>query len=354
MGMEVAESAPSQLDIHADLDAKEGTPEEFFLSFRSEQQAIEQEMAALTASSERVHELLDALLLRAQALEASFLRSAHLLPKYDLQQYRSSLKALTTGIGARREELAPRKKFSFKRKEKASKEASCGTGNVEPGQNLPQQATPPSVLADSSPGEVFEGLQAISVVKSAGEIAGKDVSLKSLSGCRILLLDHVGALHCHSLRRCEVIIGSIESSALLYDCHDCVITLAGKQLRLHDSDNISLHLHTLSSPVIEHCHHIVVSPFNLTYSEIEAHWSAASLGALPCSPETTSPWADVQDFNWHKRQASPNWCIMPKQLWPCRLEFSSSSSLVDGAPVPPTLEELTVCQTCFDSSETSA
>merc|ERR1719408_1114889 len=90
-------------------------------------------MASLTADNAKVHEVLDALLLRVQALEAAFMRSKHLLPRYDLQRHHSALKALATAIGARREELAPRKKFSFKRKEPAAKAvASTAKPSVEP------------------------------------------------------------------------------------------------------------------------------------------------------------------------------------------------------------------------------
>jgi hypothetical protein len=333
----------------------EQTAEQFFVSFRSERQAIEQDMESLTAGSDRVHETLDALLLRVQALEAAFMRSAHLLPKYDLQQYRSILKSLATGIGTRREELAPRKKFSFKRRDpaKSAKATACDDSVVLPrgpttDSSVQDSAGKCSVVIESSPSELIEGEQAALISRGPGAISGRDVSLKALTSCRVVLLDHVGALHCHGLQRCEIIVGCIESSALLYDCHECIITLAAKQLRLHDSNRISLHLHTLSGPVVENCQQILVSPYNLTYPEVQAHWIAASLGT---TTDISGTWAEVQDFNWHKRQASPNWCVLPDNMRPATLEFSDSTALSTDASLPPLLEELQCCDACFGDAK---
>ena len=46
----------------------------------------------------------------------------------------------------------------------------------------------------------------------------------------MVLLDWVGALHVHHLRRCEVVVAAVASSAMLHHCSGCVFTLAAARL----------------------------------------------------------------------------------------------------------------------------
>jgi len=256
-----------------------------------------------------------------------------------------------------RERLAPRKKFSFKRKEKSASEkpsdnaagpagykaaASPEASKQLPAEPQQESRTGAEAGALSALGastvELFEGLVEQAITREPGELASRDVTLRALTGCRVVLLDRIGALHCHSLRRCEIIVGAVSSSALLYDCHECVLTLAAKQLRLHDSDYIALHLHTKSGPVIEHCQRVVLSPYDLHYTGAEAHWAAAELGEVGSASSTseTGAWADMQDFDWHRRQASPNWRIVPAARRRTRIEVSGGAAeLASSAPLPP-------------------
>merc|ERR1711897_112720 len=91
-------------------------------------------------------------------------------------------------------------------------------------------------------------------------------------------MGRIGALHCHNLSGCDIVVGVCGSSALLYNCRECSLTIAAKQLRLHDSEKIALHIHTLSGPVVENCQKILVSPYDLSYPCVDNHWQAAFLG----------------------------------------------------------------------------
>jgi len=184
---------------------------------------------------------------------------------------------------------------------------------------------------------------------ASGELQGRDVVLCNLEGCRVFLLDRVGALHCHGLHHCEVLVGAVASSALLYDCCGCVVTLAAKQLRLHDSREVLLHLHTLSKPVIERSSRILFAPYDLSYTDLDEHWAEAALGQPATSHgqegDGVAEWSDVQDFNWHRRQASPNWRVVPLDLrrLPLQLDIAQLSC---GTP-PPALLDLERCLVCM-------
>merc|ERR1712039_12608 len=95
------------------------------------------------------------------------------------------------------------------------------------------------------------------------------------------------------------------------------------------------------------------APHDLAYPSMQEHLSAAALGlpAQSSGPDSRGPWADVQDFNWHKRQASPNWCLLPQHLRrsPVKLEDAREEALRD--PLPPQLQELERCQECWEAAE---
>lgn len=318
------------------------TAEAFFTTFRAEDTAIRRELGEVVGDAQAADVALDALLLRAQALETGFTRIAHVLPKYDLQKYRTGVKDMSNDIAAKREQLAPRKQFKFTRKKAAPKAEDARVPAEEVIDR--SSATAPPVIGGLSAGEVFESLKNESIVRRDGEVAGRDVTLRDLEGCHVELLDRIGALHCHGLRRCEVLVGAVGSSALLYNCSECVLTFAGKQLRLHDSVKISLHLHSLSGPVIEHSSRILVSPYDLSYTGIEGHWAQAALGEYSLSAAANpGAWSDVQDFNWHKRQASPNWCLVPLDLRRHQLNRAAQVRAL-----PPELLELDACGILFE------
>lgn len=371
----MAESSDVQTESVVDVQAaellaepgggQELTKEDFFSMFRAEQKTIQEDLSKIVGEAtgaEGVHDSLDALLARVQALEESFTRAAHILPPYDVQQYRAAVKELTADIAARREQLAPRRKFQFKRRGNASaggRAAGYSGGvatNVAPEASAPTpspEAPKPSGSAVSSTattGEVIEGLCNEGVARCPGELAGQDVTLRGLDGCRIVLLDRVGALHCHELRGCEIYVGAVASSVLIYSCFNCVFKFASKQLRLHDSEAILLSLHTLSGPVIEHSRRIAFAPHDLAYASMEEHLSAAALGRP--AMDSTGIWADVQDFNWHKRQASPNWCVLPEQLRRGPVELLDAREAAARDPLPPKLGELERCQEYWEAAGT--
>lgn len=321
--------------------SKEQFLKDFFKTFKAEEQSIRDALACVNSE---VHEQLDALLLRLQALEASFTRQAHVLPAYDVQQYRSSLKALTEELAARREQLAPRKKFSFKRRNPPP----VATTGEDKGYVLPASA-------DSDPssafhGERLDGLANQLVIRKPGELEGRDVWLSNLEGCRIILLDRIGALHVHKLKQCEVVVAAVSSSAMMHHCSRCVFTLAVKQLRLHDSDAVALHLHSLSGPIIEHCQHVAFAPNDLHWPEVPELLQQASLGVKA----EASAWSEVQDFNWLKRQASPNWRAVPSGQRRQSLEWQSAEEVLrhfQDEPLPPALPELMLYESCWDSTD---
>lgn len=86
----------------------------------------------------------------------------------------------------------------------------------------------------------------------------------------------------------------------------------------------------LSNPIIEHCTTLRFGRSGLYYPELGDQLAVRS-GRWACAPlfrtdaaqanglqveGTDTKWAEVQDFNWHKAQHSPNWSLVPDDAYP--------------------------------------
>lgn len=283
------------------------TPAAFFEHFRLVQEEIQSCLKSAEAGT-GVNEAMDVLVGKVQRLEEVFNEAHQILAPYDIQKYQASLKQLLAEIATRREELAPRSKFSFTRKKpakKAESKAATGGYNSAPAEEL-------QVATEKRPGEIVKGFRNAVVARRRGEVAGKDVTLEDLEGCEVFLLDRLGAVHCHNLRKCVLWVGPVSSSMLLYDCHECVISVGMKQMRIHDGSDLCFYLHTMSNPVVERCKRVLFAPYDLWYEGFEEDWAQAAIGSQPGTEGASEMWCKVQDFNWHKRQASPHWKVFPE------------------------------------------
>lgn len=313
---------------------------------RTAEAALSKAIEEVQAGS-NVNDELDALLVQVQALNTEFTNRSHTLPKFHENFHHKAIKSLEADVRQCREKLAPRKKFQFKRKPvSASSESKTLVAEMKAG---PSVSFPATTALHSSAGKIFEDLRNEGLLSSDGSFTGQDVSFRGLEGCRFVLLDQVGAVHCHGLIGCEIIIGVVSSSILLYDCQKCSVTVAAKQVRLHNSQEMLLHVHALSGPVIEHSKQIWFSPFDLSYPAHATHWSAAGFPL-----ERSSAWAEVQDFNWHKRQASPNWSIVSEALRRAPETLAHTIKCASDAPLPPPLEDLRQCQCSQPGKEVMA
>merc|ERR1719463_739603 len=81
-------------------------------------------------AGDSVHSELDSLLQASRELGGCLHDAAQELSTYDLQQQLAALKSLDEKIAQRREELAPRAKFSFKRKSKPTQAASAPSKEI--------------------------------------------------------------------------------------------------------------------------------------------------------------------------------------------------------------------------------
>lgn len=98
------------------------------------------------------------------------------------------------------------------------------------------------------------------------------------------------------------------------------------QFRIHDSNRVHVYLHIPSHPIIEDCQNMVFGtyPFSLTQSDHD----------LSGLEKDVNQFEHVEDFNWHKKTASPHWSLADPQSrnqWP---QFEAEGDLSDAQLQP--------------------
>ncbi|KAI9202252.1 tubulin binding cofactor C-domain-containing protein [Polychytrium aggregatum] len=294
------------------VSAKEATAA-FFVSFKEKTQDVLDEFARIDSLPQAEGLALVNDLIRSVAeLDKTTTSAAIFLPLYDQRQYSQQLKDLSAQLKEKRDALAPRAKFSFKgrnaartasSKTAARPEASTTSTDAAAG---PAKAGPPVVPPNAVSFYGLQGQYIASPPSDASEAgAVRDVYLISLADCVVNLADwqmSVGAVHIRDLTRCVVLVSPVSGSILLDSCIDCVLILACRQYRMHQSHNTRIHLYVGSKPIIEDCDGLEFNDYPVF---------TGSLGRLETSGLSAlgNHFSEVEDFNWLKQHQSPNWRV---------------------------------------------
>ncbi|KAG9297962.1 hypothetical protein G9A89_018790 [Geosiphon pyriformis] len=321
-------------------DTKEAAAN-FWQGFQKEREAIQQALASLyTKPKSSITFICDKILERINDLEKKLTEATIYLPPYDQRQLSLQIKFLIDELNTQRASLAPKSKFSFKsRKTSGISGATIASGNI-PETKKSQEKTATIIKAPVTTtinATTDPNIRIITLdnrqnsllfinsyiplsmklddVKKTGGIL--DFQLSNLSNCIVNLVSPkviIGAIQIKGLKNTLVVAGPVASSILIHDCEQCVFVVGCHQFRMHASKKITIYLHVTSHPIIEDCHEIQFAPYTLLLDGLESMFKAAKL-----DPKVNK-YEKVEDFNWLRQQASPNWSLVPEEKlrkqWP--------------------------------------
>ena len=302
---------------------------------------------------------------RIDEIQEMLAAASFFLPGYDRRISQEKIKALRDRSKALKEQLQPRKKFSFKsrraskkKKQKEKKKAVEGNNEnhvinnsekanskTDNDNNSKKVETVISTGNTAAPKEEeqypevdrsafdlsIENKTNETIIVEAGQLKdGGDIVLYNLVDCVVIIRDTMSALRVDKLTRCHVYGGPIAGSLLLHYCNDSKFWLASRQFRLHHSVNCVFYLHALSHPIIEDCTKLFFAPYLLDYPELPSQMQKSNL------LRKSAMWKEVNDFKWLRIQHSPNWSILNREDW----EKESKSEMVTLLTEP--REEITV------------
>ncbi|XP_006148623.1 LOW QUALITY PROTEIN: tubulin-specific chaperone C [Tupaia chinensis] len=249
---------------------------------------------------------------RLQGLQKLLNDSVLFLAAYDLRQGQEALARLQAALGARRQELQPKKRFAFKtrRKDVASATQVDAAPGAPAAEGILASARP--LKEDGGFGSSwvcgFSKLESQVLEKKADELHQRDVLLTELSKCTIKLYGNPNTLRLTKARSCRVLCGPVSTSVYLEDCSDCVLAVACQQLRVHTTRDTRIFLQVTSRAIVEDCNGIQFAPYTWTYLGLDKDFESSGLD------RSKNNWNDVDDFNWLARDvASPNWSVLPEE-----------------------------------------
>ncbi|KAG1468712.1 hypothetical protein G6F56_003678 [Rhizopus delemar] len=256
---------------------------DFWHQFKEEYSNINQllnQSSTLPTSNLPLH--FDTILQKINGLEKRITEALSFIPSYDERQFSLQLKELSERLDTKKSELQPKAKFSFKsRKQKTTPKPTVVIKPKETGKEHVSDAT---VLIKDQSDKILRLDQSKECM---------DVLLSDLTRC-IVILDSekaISAVHMKNIRDCILFCGSIDGSLLVYGISHSVLVVGCHQLRIHDAHHLDILMHVTSRPIIEDSHNISTGKFN--------------------NQENTVNYFDqVEDFNWLKKQMSPNWKTM--------------------------------------------
>ncbi|XP_068089090.1 tubulin-specific chaperone C [Hyperolius riggenbachi] len=265
----------------------------FRAAFELERAAIEAALSGEEADGEPLEEVSA----RVQRLQKLLNDSMMFLASYDVRQAQEQLSRLQASLEARREQLQPKKKFTFKSRKK---EGAAPSSTSQP-------AEPPRAKEIHVSHCGLQGLSGQALSMEAQEIRQKDVLLTQLRDCTVTLPGSPATLHIRDLSGCRVLSGPVSSSIFVDNCRNCVFAFPCQQLRTHSTTDSQFYIHVTSRAIIEDCRGVTFAPFTWSYPEMEQDYELAGLD------KSRNNWDQVDDFNWLAKDVkSPNWSLIPE------------------------------------------
>ncbi|KAI5299619.1 Cytosolic copper metallochaperone [Ascosphaera pollenicola] len=307
----------------------------FFQYFQQELTALMTQIDKLEHKSEIGGERNDAIdhcLAGISRLSKEVKEASSYVPPYHQKIYADAIKALQDKLAETRARLAPRPKFSFKNVRKRPSAMSLqdleelseqhARGIVTKGET-PAESESASGNKDKDsakndrPSVIINGRKDVyvappdsasttnaslpayltdiesSVIDLSRQTAHNDTSLPP----------HLATLSARGVKNSILICGRVAGAAHITAAENTVVVVGCQQLRLHDCRDIDVYLSCGSRPIIENCK-------GVRFARVPGVHKSQS------STPGTDLWDQVQDFNWIKTEASPNWRLLSEESIP--------------------------------------
>ena len=213
---------------------------------------------------------------------------------------------------------APKKKFSFKRKQ-ATKSSVANEKQKEETKEPEKQVVSKKIEIQEGNSEhqiLNENDKNILIQKnekvfvdneliSDSKTLDSEFVVKNCSNCTITLQGTMKTLKLLELQSCIIYAGPVARSIMVDHCKECTIQIASHQMRIHNSNKCHFFLCSNSKPIIEDCNELKFSCYSYSYDDIDTDFTNTNLH------KDDNKWREIQDFNWLKTNTpSPNFTII--------------------------------------------
>ena len=219
------------------------------------------------------------------------------LPGYDKLQYSKNYEDELEKVNNLKNKLFPKKKFAFSKANKKQNEKIKEQEKKENEENSKKQ----EINEISETDLVIKDLNNCNKKYTKEEIKGKNnILMENINNCDIYLLFDFKACYINNCSKCNIYLGSISGGTHITHCSESKIYLMTHQLRIHQTVKTHFYVFINSNPIIENSKENVFHPLKIKYDEYENNLKISGIN------ENNNNWDKVQDFQWLKKDKSPN------------------------------------------------
>ena len=220
------------------------------------------------------------------------------LPGYDKLQYSKNYEEKLEKVNNLKNKLFPKKKFAFSKANKKQNEA------IKEKKKESEEKTEEKIIEVSETDLVIKDLSDCNKKYTKEEITGKNnILMENINNCNIYLLFDFKACYINKCSKCNIYLGSISGGTHITNCTESKIYLMTHQLRIHQTAKTHFYVLINSNPIIENSKENTFHPLKIKYDEYENNLKKSGLN------EQNNKWSEVQDFQWLKKDKSPNFEI---------------------------------------------
>lgn len=256
-------------------------------------QKLEEE--AKTKTEKEKKDTLDAITSKIKLYREDFHNVMEFLPGYDKLQYSKNYEEELEKVNTLRNKLFPKKKFAFSRANKKQNE------NKEKKEEEQKQENKKEINEISETDLVIKNVNDLKKRYTNEEIKGKNnIIIENINGCEIYLLYDFKACYINNCSKCSIFLGSISGGTHITDCEESKIYLMTHQLRIHKTSKSHFYVLINSNPIIENSKDNVFHPLKIKYEDYSKNLQLSGIN------ENNNNWDKIQDFQWLKKDKSPN------------------------------------------------
>ena len=260
------------------------------------------EEGAKEKSDKEKKEGLEEITTKIKLYREQFYNVMEFLPGYDKLQYSKNYDEELEKVNNLKNKLFPKKKFAFSKankkiieNKKEKKEEKESKENKEQKNEIKESSETDLIIRD---------VKDLNKRYNKEEIIGKNnIIMENINNSTLYILFDFKACYINNIHNSNIYIGCVCGATHITNCYDSKIYINTHQLRIHKTTKSNFYVLINSNPIIEHSTENAFHPLKIEYEGYKDNLKISGIDV------NNNKWNQVQDFQWLKKEKSPNFEI---------------------------------------------
>ena len=245
---------------------------------------------------------LEAITAKIKLYREEFYNVIEFLPGYDKLQYSKNYDEELEKVNNLKNKLFPKKKFAFS---KANKKIIENKQEKKEEKESKENKEQKNEIKESSETDlIIRDVKDLNKRYNKEEIIGKNnIIMENINNSTLYILFDFKACYINNIHNSNIYIGCVCGATHITNCYDSKIYINTHQLRIHKTTKSNFYVLINSNPIIEHSTENAFHPLKIEYEGYKDNLKISGIDV------NNNKWNQVQDFQWLKKEKSPNFEI---------------------------------------------